>query len=649
MTSEDFDALVERIQQRYGSRPFALRMRIALLVALGYAGFLAVLLLVLVISGLLFMGAAAVGREPGIFLVAMVAVLLAFGISHALVFLWVPMQPQDGCEVTRDQVPRLFDLLDLLQHRLRAPRFHHVRITADFNASVQMIPRLGVFGLNRSYLFLGLPLMCALTTDQFTAVLAHELAHSSSRHDRFSVWIYRLRQTWSRLFAELHAQNATGLSRWWRGPIVAFVDWYWPRFHAWAFVLSRADEYEADRLAAECAGAACTAEALFRLECLSRRLGDKFWDELTLQARAEAEVADNFLERLVGFLDTHPDPADASRWIDQSFQALTGTADTHPSLSDRLKSLGPGVSVVSGFPPVPRPSAAETLLEPSLHEITGDVNRQWRKENSLRWQNIYHQARRLERQLESVAAPVVETTDPTDGDVDQAWQHARLVCDLQGPAAAEPLLRQVLDRQPSHALANVTLGRHLLDHGNPEGEVLLRRVVDEEDNELIPVACQGLIAYFQQQGQLDRLREAKAVLSRFETSQAEAARERATVTAADRFLPHELERRDLERLQKQLGDVSELANAWLVRKDVQYFRRKPLFVLVVQSRTTGLLVRSDAATDQQLVARLIGQIPLPGRVLVIAPQGGFRGLASKVIAFPASRIYPTALADGPRS
>lgn len=643
MTSEEFDQLVNRIQQGYGHRPLALRMRIAFLLLLGYAGFLAVLLLVMTVSGLLVAGAVALGQEPGIFLMAVVAVLLAFGISHALVFLWVPMQPQEGCEITRAMAPRLFELLDLLQRRLRVSAFHHVRITSDFNAAVLMIPRLGVFGWNTSYLYLGLPLMHATTLDQFTAVLAHELAHSSSRHDRFGVWIYRLRQTWSRLFAELHETQSSGLAHQWRRVILGFVDWYWPRFHAHAFVLSRSDEYEADRRSAECAGTANTAQALFLIECLNRRLSEKFWEDLTHQARGHSEVADNLMELMLTFLSAPAEPADAARWKDQAAQALTGTEDTHPSLSDRLRSLGHTVAefAATGFPVLPNPSAAEVLLPPSLGFIAENVNQQWKKDNTLRWQNLYHQARRLERQLESVAGsppPEAADTGAAAFDVEQAWKHACLVGDLQGVAAAEPLLRNLLQQDPTHALANIMLGRHLLEHGVPEGEFFVRRVLELDDHDLVPAACQSLIHYFQQQGLVDQLREARSQLSRFETAQAEAARERRMVTAADRFIPHELDRDALAAVCQHLKEQSELAGAWLVRKDVQHFRKKALFVLVVQSRGHGFWGRASAEADHQLVSRLVGKVTLPGRVLIIAPQGGFAALARKIMALPGARL-----------
>jgi hypothetical protein len=51
MTREQFDSLVERIEKRFGTRPLALRMRIALLLILGIAGFASWFLALLFVPG----------------------------------------------------------------------------------------------------------------------------------------------------------------------------------------------------------------------------------------------------------------------------------------------------------------------------------------------------------------------------------------------------------------------------------------------------------------------------------------------------------------------------------------------------------------------------------------------------------------------
>ena len=106
-------------------------------------------------------------------------------------------------------------------------------------------PRLGPLGWPRRYLILGLPLMATLSPPEFRAVLAHEFAHLRGGHARFGNWIYRLRQTWGQLLAQLEVSPRPGV-----GLLRAFASWFAPRFNAATYALARRHEFAADRWAA---------------------------------------------------------------------------------------------------------------------------------------------------------------------------------------------------------------------------------------------------------------------------------------------------------------------------------------------------------------------------------------------------------------
>jgi hypothetical protein len=209
---------------------------------------------------------------------------------------------------------------------------------------------------------------------------------------------------------------------------------------------------------------------------------------------------------------------------------------------------------------------------------------------------------------------------------------------LEGPRAAEPLLRQLLALRPAHSEANYVLGSHLLEQGVKEGERHLLAILENDDDQLIPHACQVLAGHFQSLGRSDRLREVRARLSRFEEESAAAQRERSLVSASDDFAPHDLTETELAALRDILARHDTLHAAYLVRKELRHFPRQRLFVLCVRTKP-NFLGRSNADADAALAARLIPEITLPGRMLVIAPQGGFRKLGRKVMGFPESQVY----------
>jgi hypothetical protein len=110
------------------------------------------------------------------------------------------------------------------------------------------------------------------------------------------------------------------------------------------------------------------------------------------------------------------------------------------------------------------------------------------------------------------------------------------------------------------------------------------------------------------------------------------------VSPCDRFVPHDLTDAELAALRDVLARHDRLYAAFLVRKELRHFPRQRLFVLCVRTKP-NFLDRSNANLDAALAARLIPEMTLPGRVLVIAPQGGFRKLGKKVMGLPGSQVY----------
>ena len=169
MTDEQFEALVAELDGEARRRPDAYRMKVLLLAMLGNGYLFAVVLLVfLMLAGLV----ASIYWLKG-WVVKLVLIVGGF-LLLVLRALWIRIEPPAGRPIGAGEAPELFALIDGLREQLRAPRFHEVLVTDDFNAGVVQSPRLGIFGWPRNYLLVGLPLMKSLTVEQFKAVLAHE-------------------------------------------------------------------------------------------------------------------------------------------------------------------------------------------------------------------------------------------------------------------------------------------------------------------------------------------------------------------------------------------------------------------------------------------------------------------------------------------
>lgn len=412
MTREEFDALVAQLEVRAKASPGGFVARTAALATLGFGFMLAVLLLTITVA------VAAVVMmvwypSAATIKIGVVAFAGFGGIAWALVkALWIRMPAPQGLELRRSNAPRLFAMIDELRAELKSPRFHEVLLVGEHNAAVVQIPRLGVFGWHRNYLLVGLLMMQGLGPEEFRAVLAHEFGHLSGNHGRFHNWLYRLRRSWEKVFDELRRTDRGGVGK----MLAAFINWFWPKFNAHAFVLSRANEYEADAVSARLAGSGYAASALQRTSVDAAFLQEEFWPGIFKLANAGPHPPADVYRRAGVAIRTPQPPEELARRLKVSFQLETNNADTHPCLKDRLRALGglpPGVdrrAFPRTLPKASEESAAELYLGATVDRFERELGEQWKTGVEPWWQQRYQEAQALQEQLATIdatPAPVV--------------------------------------------------------------------------------------------------------------------------------------------------------------------------------------------------------------------------------------------------
>lgn len=622
MTQEQFESLVARLERESARNPTFYRLRLGALAVLGYAYLGAILLLLLALLAL-FVGFALRGgvlillfKKVGLVLIALIG-LVARSI-------WVRFEPPAGRRLRRVEAPELFALIEDVRKQVRAPKPHRVLITNNFNAAVVQLPRLGIFGWQRNYLLLGLPLMQGLTLGEFKAVLAHECGHLGGAHGRFGAWIYRLRAGWSRLSQALSAEE-----HWGSFLFVPFFRWFSPLFAGYSFVQARQQEYEADRISAEVTGRETAAAALIRVNEQGEFLDSRYWREVFRRADVDPHPLARPFTSMRGVLSQARDAADANGFLSDAIKRRTSYSDTHPSLSDRLKALHqsprlPGPLVVS---------AAEQILGPMEEVLAEEFDADWQK-NVSRWWSDRHQyvidsRRKLsEYELRSADAPL---------SLDDGWHQARLVEEFVGENEALPMYRSLLEREPAHAGANFALGRLLLAHNDETGIAKLEEACRHDQSALQP-ACEIIVAYFNRHG---REAEARPYIEKyFDAADAErdARRERGFVAVTDTLLPHQLEAAALQDLIAQLMRF-DLRCAYLVRKETVHYPSEPFYVLGVQRRTQWWSFE-HAGAAQQLVNQIGRDVKFPGETLIITLDGEYKPFRSRFRKLPDSQLLP---------
>lgn len=622
MTREQFDAFVQRLEGVSRKNPASYRVRIVGLVVLAYG------YLLLVLIGSLVMCIAMMR-------LLIVAGIIAFGGIFASVLrgLWVKLEAPKGEIIARNQAPRLFNLLDELRAALNCEPFHQVAIIGDVNAGVVQIPRLGIFGWHKNYLVIGLPLMQMLAPEEFKAVLAHEFAHSSRGHGRFGNWLYRVRRTWEQVFQQmLKRRNRFGFV------VFKFVNWYWPIFNGHAFVLARANEYEADAWAVRLAGGDAAARALIRLRVDGPLLAEKFWPDTFARAKVEIAPPDNVIGEMGRALKRGPTEEDAARWLRQAFLIQTNNADTHPCLKDRLQAIGKlpgelcGGKLPDTAPPAPKQSAAEFYLGNYADVIAAKMSNDWKQKISASWKQRHERAQKLADELAQSDLPLDKPASAAE-----AWQKASKIVELHGDGAAVAALQQVIALEPEHAAAHFILGRHFLQTDDVRGVEHMESAI-RANPMLTQNACNMLYAHFNRTGQRDKLRPLEHRFDDFRKHNAAAHQERARLTAADTFLPHELTAEQIEQVQKAFVSEAEIGRVAIARKRVQHFPKHPCFGIAIEPKYSWWKVRSSKA-GQQLANRLVKEIKLPGNFIVFVSEAKLKPLGKKIFAVPGSLVY----------
>jgi Zn-dependent protease with chaperone function len=635
MNQEDFEAKVKELEDYARLHPGSYRLRVGVLAALGY-GYIIFVLAVL-IGLILFLVYSLVNLRVNWLTVRLGLVLLAFA-AFIVRSLQVQFPAPEGLELRRHDAPRLFEMVAEIGAALHAPRFHHLLLTDEFNAAIVQIPRLGILGWQRNYLVIGLPLMLALAPQQFRSVLAHEMGHLSGNHGRFTGWIYRVRMTWIQLLERLQQE-----SHWGSFVFNPFVNWYAPFFNAYSFVLARTQEYEADRSAAEVAGAEAASEALINVEIKSRFLDEKFWPDIYKQADEKADPPASTFASMYHALRGAAEaaPADATKWLTNALAAKTSYDDTHPRLSDRLTALGylPAASAREGVEaaglrlPAPQAeSAGHYFLGEAVADYIKRLDSMWREHILPQWRERHSYVLKSQQDLQKLEEKA--RREPlTD---EERWDRARWTAEFKGEAQAIPLLEEMLAAEPDHVGALYVLGQLLLSQGDSRGIQHLERA-SEREPQLVFSACELIYTFLKKQGREEEAERHSERARQHYDMLVEAEQERQSASELDTFEPHDLPSADVESLQRQLSMYESIRTAYLARKVVKRFPEKPFYVLGIVTRhpwyapVTG---KKDGALVRQLV-----NLALPGQFCVIILSDSRKKLKELLSSVDGARIY----------
>ncbi len=511
----------------------------------------------------------------------------------------------DGIAVSEAEAPALYALIHDVRTATRGPRIHDVRITDAMNAAIAQRPSL-LFLRSHNILFLGLPLLQAMTEGEIGAVIAHEMGHSAARHGRSAAYVYRIRTRWGQVADRLPRGIVAGAMR-------RFFAWYGPWFSAYSFVLARQQEYEADAMAASVSGARTMADALLRTEYQTRRWRDG-WSMIWSQSTQRPDPPASPYRTLGAILPEEPDDA-AMATLAWALGQGPGLDDTHPSLLQRLDALD-----MTARLPAADGVGAEGLLGAALVDVTDRFDAIWHDQADAIWAEDYQTRQDIiaERDaLERRAA--VEVLD-----VDAHHRLAQLIDVLDGAQPGAEAFAAVLTLYPDSHGSRFRYGDALLDTGDDAGIVALLAAADSVP-ELRIAAIERIVRHAHDTDQPDLVAEFAPALDAA-IAQEEAARvESSAIDEATTLRPLDEGRR------AELADLArDVAGVRWLRASIRDLSSSTQIVIVF--RTKGKRTGTEVLDD------LIDALMPAGDLFGIEHSRTRRWLTRRLEAMPNSRV-----------
>lgn len=635
MTHDEYASLVSRLESFAVERPTAYRLRVGLLAVVGYA-YVAFLIVVL-IGMLIAVGWGLVKTELFGAMLKVTFPILAL-IAALARSLWVTLKPPTGRTVTRRDAPVLFAEIDELRRAAQAPAPHRVIISSSYNASVAQVPRLGLFGWPRNYLVLGLPLLNAMTTEQYRFVLAHEFAHLSRAHQRFTNWIYRVRGTWAQVIDAMRQRRSKlgGLL------VNRFLAWYSPYLNGYSFALMRAHELEADQIARAVVGQQTARASLIALSLRDRYQNELVWPEVRARIIDEAEPPRAAFAGVVQAMPLAMPVQAAIQWLTAALKEDSNLDDPHPALGPRLAALGllptTDAAIAAIAEQLAQPihhaeTAAVHLLGATAAAMSEGLDADWRADTAAQWKD---RRRHLVRARDGLRALTAEA-NARSLTADERFEVADWTEDLQGSAAALPLVRALVHDEPDHPGAEYMLGRILLGENEGAGVEHMERAMRLAPG-LTAAGAAMIAAYLRRAGQGAA---AIAYQTRSEAAAKEAAAaraERSGFRRSDRLVPADITDDAREMLRGQLDTYQQAGRAWFARKVLTRDGGAPCYILVVQRAEPWWRFVADGSNNY-LARKLADDLTFPGESLVVILTRKRRWLSRMIRRVPGSEIY----------
>lgn len=464
----------------------------------------------------------------------------------------------------------LFRDIQEIRRKIDAPKFSSIEFTMEFNAAVSQRPRwFGLLGI-KSTLYIGFPMVFCLSRDEFKAVLAHEIAHISRRHSLSHRWPLMVQISVVNIFNYFSGGRNGLIGRvllhWLDGFMSALVD------HG--LVAGRLHEREADRIAAGVYGVDICARALTKIAVLAAIYDEDFRESLEERMRTSSFPNACFLEELQRHVDAAvKNPARVRRLLGIELLRTSDLTSSHPSLRERLENIGAvwkgDVSLTGG--------AAEEYFGRGYKPLAKELDQCWLKVVLPHWGRRHEEYRQIQERLQR-KRNIEDSGEKLYGY--ELLQMAAWSEELGGRRAGLTAYARYHERFPHVDEGRFHYGRLLLSNEDNRGIELLGNLVRENPG----YREEGLLAiraFYERKQYPEGVQWCDGQLETFYGDMEKIMEDRLEHGKDSVFHGHDCPKEFQESVYRLCSEFTQIQRLHLLRKEVQYFKDSPYFVVVV--------------------------------------------------------------------
>lgn len=294
----------------------------------------------------------------------------AAGIAILYAQLRIKISTPSGLGLKEDKAPRLYELLSSLGENYKLPRIHRLVVHEKFSLEFIPVPRFGLPFLSTNVLYVGLPVLQALSPAEFKGALGGLLGQYSGVQNRKTHWIYRWYQ-FCQLNQRAYKKRGSLISR----PMSFFFRFYNPLLKYLAAASLRQDILEADIYMLEIMNDSDVADVILHSEVSQAFIKNKYWPKIFAilrknPANPETLPHINMAKVLRNGLTENEFAQTLKQLMDQENTWL----NIKPSVHTRLQNIGQSKL---NMPPPVMETAAQRYLADAYSAVIKLLDKQW--------------------------------------------------------------------------------------------------------------------------------------------------------------------------------------------------------------------------------------------------------------------------------